>query len=276
MRAGQQLAFVGGLHRSGTTPLATALAGHPEVSGLTDTGVSENEGQHLQDVYPRIRAYGGMGRFANAPAAHLTEESDLVSPESAARLLAAWEPYWDLDRRILLEKSPSNLVMGRFLQALFPGAPLVVVVRHPVVVALALEKWVPRLVSRNGRVHTSLPGLVEHWVRAHTILQDDAPHLDRLLVLRYEDLVAHPRAGLAAVADLIGLDGTIPADTLRAGRTDRYVERWEAMRRGSPWERRRRRVIEERLGPAIAEFGYDVTDLRALAPFTFPAAPRLA
>ena len=65
MRDGGRFVFVGGLHRSGTTPLARVLGAHPEISGLSGTGVSEDEGQHLQDVYPRIRAHGGMGRFAN-------------------------------------------------------------------------------------------------------------------------------------------------------------------------------------------------------------------
>ena len=75
-----------------------------------------------------------------------------MTPENAARLLASLTPYWDLDRRLLLEKSPANLVMGRFLQALFPGSALVVVVRNPVVSALALEKWNPLLVAATDDV----------------------------------------------------------------------------------------------------------------------------
>ena len=44
--------FVGGLHRSGTSLLARSLEAHPSVSGFRDTGVPEDEGQHLQSVYP--------------------------------------------------------------------------------------------------------------------------------------------------------------------------------------------------------------------------------
>ena len=47
MIEGERLVFIGGLHRSGTTPLADALAQHPDISGLSGTGAPHDEGQHL-------------------------------------------------------------------------------------------------------------------------------------------------------------------------------------------------------------------------------------
>lgn len=264
---GSRFVFVGGLHRSGTTPLARILAGHPDISGLANTGVSEDEGQHLQDVYPRIRAYGGMGRFALTPSAHLLESSPLVSDKNRRRLEEAWSPYWDLDLPFLLEKSPANLIMGRFLEAMFPGSALIVVIRHPVVVALAMQKWNPVLLARNGRRRVSLSGLVGHWVKAHDIMLSDLDHLPRVNILRYEDLVAAPAEHLDAVGSFLGLKRPIDGSELRADRSHRYAEQWDAMRDGAPWRRRARRVVENRWGATIERFGYDVGDpVTPLAP----------
>src|SRR5215472_9779809 len=139
--------FCCGLHRSGTTLLFRMLREHPKVSGFANNKDAnewlalEDEGQFLQSVYPPGIVYGGPGRFAFYSEAHLTEESGLLTPENKAKLAGEWFPYWDLSREYLLEKSPPNLVMSRFLQSAFPNSWFVVIERHPVAVALATEKW---------------------------------------------------------------------------------------------------------------------------------------
>lgn len=268
-----RLVFVAGLHRSGTTPLTRVLGQHASVSGLRDTGVEEDEGQHLQDVYPPARAYGGPGRFAFDDRAHLTEESPLARPENAVRLWDSWSPYWDVAKPLLVEKSPPNLVMGRFLQGLFPGSAFVVVMRHPVVVALSTVKW-RRLWSRRPTKYTSIETMIEHWLVAHRILRDDLPHLARVHVLRYEDLVREPAAELQQVQELLGLETPFPAHDLTSTRSRGYEDTWEAMRTGGPLARFRRSRIEARFSERVAEFGYDVRDLHALAALPGWAADR--
>lgn len=60
----------------------------------------------MQTVYRAALAYGGCGHFARAADAHLTESSPLVNPDNASQLLRELQPYWDLSRMYLPEKSP--------------------------------------------------------------------------------------------------------------------------------------------------------------------------
>jgi len=204
--------------------------------------------------------YGGSGRFAFDARAHLTEESPLATPESAKALLAAWEPFWDKDTRLFVEKSPPNLVMGRFLQQLFPGSALVVVIRHPVVVALSNKKW-RRMLSSDPRRFQTVTSLVDHWVTAHRILVQDLPYLRRVHVVHYEDLVRSPEHQLAGIADFLGLEQPIPADGLKASASRQYEQWWDdwaSWWRPGHWQRR---VITRRFRDDLAAFGYDVDDL---------------
>jgi hypothetical protein len=257
--ADHRLVFVAGTHRSGTTPLTRVLAAHPQVSGFSDTGATEDEGQHLQDVYPVARTYGGPGRFALDRRSHLTEGSPLATPGSARRLAKAWTPYWDLTRPVLVEKSPPNLVMTRFLQELFPHASFVVIVRHPVVVALGTDKWL------RGR---SLRTPLGNWFAAHDTFLRDLPSLRSVHVARYEDLVRDPVAELGALSDFLGLDGPLDATAWQSGRSDAYAARWAALGTDRlPWRRLLKRSLVAEFGERTAAYGYDIEDLDVLRPW---------
>jgi hypothetical protein len=255
-----KLVLLGGLHRSGTTPLTRALATHPDVSGLSNTGVPEDEGQHLQNVYPAAKRWGGSGHFARDGRSHLLESSPLATASNAERILASWSPYWDLEKHCLLEKSPPNLVMGRFLQALFPDAYFIMVIRHPVTVALSTRKWT-RLLSRNPRRFATLSMLVKHWMLAHQLFALDRPHLRRVHVVRYEELVSKPGETLAGVQQFLDLDQAIPEDLIHPTHSAHYQSQWDALQsslRPGAWQRRK---IITTYSEEIAAWGYATDDL---------------
>lgn len=235
--------FVAGLHRSGTSIVHRLIREHPEVTGFRDTGSPEDEGQHLQTVYPVAKLFGGAGRFAFDPEAALTEESELITDEARRRLLCEWRPYLDESKSNIVEKSPPNLIRTRFLQALFPQSHFVFVYRHPLAVAMATRKW----------SKTTIIELVFHWMVAHQILVSDLPMLYRTIFVRYEDLVFDPDAVTQRIYSAIGLsESDVPEAVIDANKSyfDEIDPDSEEIRRISAtlWES----SIAERLGYQLA------------------------
>jgi hypothetical protein len=241
--------FLGGLHRSGTSLVFQCLRDHPQISGFANTGVPEDEGQHLQSVYPRAAEFGGAGVFGFAPEAHQTESSTLISPANRSKLLAEWSPHWDLSKPVLLEKTPQNLLQTRLLQALFPDACFILVMRHPVAVAYATRKW----------SHTSLYSLLAHWVHCHDLFRQDSTRLQRVLVLRYEEFVANPVAVLQRVYAFLGLEFHAPHVQVRSDVNQKYLLQWARDSQGimTRWNCRH---LQEQFCHQVASWGYDFPD----------------
>lgn len=242
--------FVGGLHRSGTSLFARCLADHSDTSGFENTGVPEDEGQHLQTVFPPARKHGGPGGFGFAPAMHLTESSALVTEANRRRLCEEWSRHWDLSRTHLVEKSPPNLIKARFLQAMFPQSCFIFLLRHPVAVAGATKKWKKR---------TPLARLIEHWARCHEIMRDDLPHLNRAMVIHYEDFVEQPDRMLQDVFRFAGLAPVQNTREVRRTVNDSYFAQWSAWRREF-FAGRSIRKAEQAYEDRLNQLGYSVVD----------------
>jgi Sulfotransferase family len=251
---GARFLFIGGLHRSGTSIIHRLLREHPGTSGFHDTPAPEDEGQHLQSVFPPAKLFGGAGRFAFANEARLLGTSACASESHRRQLLREWGAYYDLTKTVLLEKSPPNLIRGRFLQAMFPGAGFLFILRHPIPVSYATQKW----------SNTSMLELLFHWCVAHRLMLDDLQYLHRVMVVRYEDLVSSPVSLLKQICNFAGLADFSPRETI-SDHNERYFSQWK----------RDMNMMPVRLGDmfdvergVIATFGYRISD-----PFVTPWAP---
>jgi hypothetical protein len=206
--------FVCGLPRSGTSLLGRNIARMENCTGFRNTGVLEDEGRFLQDVYPGEDVCGGPGRFGFDPRAHLTETSTLLIPENAAKLRESWHSHWDNSKTIFVEKTPANLLMTRFLQAVFPNSYFVVIIRHPVPVAMAAQKWKINV--------TSLYNMFEHWLHCHALYEQDKKFLKHVYELTYEDYIENADKHHVQIADFIGTRVPEPPEH----DSFRYVAQW--------------------------------------------------
>jgi len=237
--------FVGGLPRSGTTLVSKVISSHPLVTGLIRTPTPHNEGQYLQKVYPRAYEMGvevlrarrgplgrwlayGIGRGQNShwayhESAHLTELDVSLFPDARNRLLNQWRPYFEKpDARILVEKSPPNLMKTRWLQEVFPGSTFVTVSRHPMMQALAVKKWG----TRRNRVGVDLAQIIHHWFTAMDCYREDAHHLDQTMMIRFEDFMVSPATNLNALGQQLAIDaGAFAVDKVSV-REDPYMPYW--------------------------------------------------
>lgn len=176
--------FVSGPHHSGTTLLALLLSKNPAASGLVNTSKPQDEGQHLQTHYKKAYEQGGMTGYAFT--AHRTEQSDLCSKEGTAHLYKSWSPYWDLDKNVLVEKTPNHMVMTRLLQCLFTPERTshVVLLRHPL--GATYFKWKLPQQEEAMRGHCGQP-YIEHWLKQMDTLKEDLPHLRTARVVMFEN-----------------------------------------------------------------------------------------
>ncbi len=242
-----QFVFIGGLHRSGTSILFRCMREHPQISGFKDTGVSEDEGQHLQSVYQPAIVYGGPGKFGFNSESHLTENSPLINEDNRRKLFSEWEEYWNLEKPVLLEKSPPNLIRTRFLQQMFPNSYFVVLMRNPIAVAYATQKW----------SNTSISSLIEHWLVCHERFESDKTRLNRVITLKYEDFVSNPQAGLSQLYAFLGLNDYPNSLEIRTDVNAKYLMKWSEQQK-SPSDYEEVVSIKEKFEERVAHLDYSL------------------
>lgn len=214
--APHQFGFVCGVHFSGTSILHYALGLHPEVSIMHTAAVRMDEGQGFQDVMPTADALGEaylqrlheskrpatgskqtprtreVGRYFALDYSGRMDAT--LAAGNATRLRKQWQVLWDTRKRVLVEKSPPDLIRMRFLAAVFPPAWFVVIVRHPLAVCRRVE-WHMRLLCAHNWLNAyewGLQDIREGGLKAH--------------VTYYEDWATQPVQELQAMAAVTTLD----------------------------------------------------------------------
>jgi O-antigen/teichoic acid export membrane protein len=234
--------FVGGLHGSGTSRVASMLGLHRLVSAPRAMQRPGHEGEDVR-LFEGPLAQADPDNPTVSGAAHLTEASPHSPPESAEQLLQSWRSYWDLSRQVLVESSAQNLLRARFLQGLFPGAYFIMIMRHPIAVIEAGRK----------RPSSGRSSRLEQWVTVHEAMADDIGHLDRVLVVRYEDLLTGGDSEYRRMLEFLDLPWAPAVTDLDLSGNDAYYRSFTA---GRPLARMAARKAVRDFGTRVERFGY--------------------
>lgn len=189
--AGKVPVFLTGFARSGTTLLDSMLAAHPDIAVLEEHATEQamittlnqfpaGYPEALKDLTPEQQAQVQQGYF------------------NAAALAPA-------DGRRIVDKSPFLTVHLGMLQRIFPGAPLIFMLRHPCDVVLSC--FLTNLELNSGTVHfTRLDTSVELYCRVMSLWRRYTEVLPlNCQQVRYEDLLDNPEATLRQVLTFLGL-----------------------------------------------------------------------
>ena len=178
----------------------------------------------------------------------MDEHHPLATPDAAKEIFASWSRHWDLSKPYLAEKSPPTLVRTRFFQALFPHATFLVIMRHPLAVSLATQKW----------SQTDLRSLLHHWLVCHRKYRLDQSRLNKVAELKYEDFVSAPGTKLLEILEFLGLQ---PAQVMFpiVGTNEHYRDVWNRLRHSPESAQSCRELIRE-FEDDVRDFGYSLED----------------
>jgi hypothetical protein len=312
------LLFIGGHHRGGTTLLWELLAEHPDIGGFGttfETGSDYSEGAFLQTGMPTFGVGSeslthagnfpaGLGVYALAPKRHVSwtelTRADKVTAARQQRLLNEWGYFWreagQWETPFWLEKTPTNAVVSRYLQALInlgiEREPRPSDAAGPDAVAVAAAATLPWSTPRTSRARflfmqrhplanalahqafmgtpRSLPDLLANWVAVAEYMAADIPYLEHAMLIKLEDLVAAPDAQLDTIWEFIGVHPpSSPGAVVVRGDVNRKYELRYCVALNDPKDGATKvaahRVLRRRFGEAVRRAGYDLDEWPCIA-----------
>lgn len=254
---GEDLCFMIGFPRSGTTLLDTMLAVHPDV-------VSIEEQATLEWVIARLNAIGaGYPENLNTLSELQLDELRQLYRQRLASILPQ-RPY-----KLIVDKLPMRTIHAALIHRLFPKAKLLFSLRHPCDVVLS--NFMQQYAVNEAFVHfdtltdcsRTYDQVMQIW---QTFVERYSPDMK---YVRYEALVSDPQAALQQVCDFLGieaqqsmLDRDARLNTRDRVRTNSYQQVAEPIyqRASGRWQHYRQHLAPHLslLQPHLEYFGYDI------------------
>ncbi|MEL6368771.1 MAG: sulfotransferase [Pseudomonadota bacterium] len=206
--------FVLGCARSGTTLVASLLSQSPQVANyraesMLLAGCRQKYGSLANNANKRAFSEDWLKsrQFQRLGISRYDGEKILGRCNSYAELMQATlsdlaerqgKSYW-------LDSTPANVHALAEIAAFFPKARIVHIVRDGRAVAASLRKLGWTGVRTRSEI-AAIQFAALKWVQALESYEKDAPKLsERIVSLRYEDLIASPETEVKRLVDFIGL-----------------------------------------------------------------------
>jgi tetratricopeptide (TPR) repeat protein len=239
--------FVVGMLRSGTTLVEQILASHPKVFGGGELTFLQESLREMQ-----VRSSGSAGFPNSAP--DMSPKYLFDFGASYLREVKKLAP----DAARIVDKMPGNFILIGLIQLALPNAGIIHVSRDPIDTCVSCfcrlfgaEQDHTYDLAELGRYYRHYAALMEHWNR---VLPKD-----RVLNIRYEELVADLEAQARRIIGYSGLDWD--PRCLAFHETDRPVRTASALQVRQPIYNSsvgRWRKYEPFLGPLLAELSLTV------------------
>ncbi len=263
--------FIVGPMGSGTTLMRLIIDSHDDIAVAQETSIMR---AYLAHRWIPFHRYGGewYGRLGWSDEELDARMGDFYRGMFERFAASQGKSRWG-------EKTPWHAWHLRELARVFPDAQFIAMVRQPGGVAASMK----------GRFRQTYAGCITHWINITTEQVQRGLELgDRLLVVRYEDLVTDPEVTLREVfawLDAPWSDRLLAHNEVHAERgTATWVE--GATRSDKPIETTRvgawrdelseeqLAILRRRVGDLAPFYGYDATDPTVLDPMTVEGSPR--
>lgn len=239
--------FLVGCYNSGTTLLAEILGQHPDISALP------TEGHFITDQFVKDYDIGLPRMWVDREDVFRLKEGD-TGPDPV-RLKKEWCIRLDLDKPCLLEKSPPNGARTRWLQENFSNSYFIGIVRNPYAVSEGIR--------RKAEPHHLADGwpidkCAYQWRRSNEVLMEDSEHLQRFILVSYEDLVEDPGSTLNRLTGFLGVDNYDAFDGARKWRIHERDDELSNLNQASidKLSKEDIKIINDVAGNMIEQMGY--------------------
>ncbi|HTJ63457.1 MAG TPA: sulfotransferase [Alphaproteobacteria bacterium] len=258
--SGPKPLFIVGFPRSGTTMVEQTLTAHPKIS-------AGDELPFVNDIT------GLMPRMLNSPLAYPEALADLWMGDQREGLDNLRDYYLQRVRQLgivepgaawFTDKMPLNETHLGLIALMFPDAPIVHVLRHPLDVVLSVFS---NLLTHGFHCANALETIAQHYVLVAELVEYYRREMTlKYLPVRYEDIVSDQETHIRRILAFVG----VPFDkrclnfheNMRYARTASYAQVTEQLYDSSRYRHRKYlkhlQPVIPILAPTIERLGYTI------------------